>query len=64
MMKPYIDTDLIDYLEHKWPNKLPTTELAGFELGKLVGIQEVISHCRGMLKAQDREPPVSSSFIH
>ena len=59
MLKPYIDTDLIDYLERKWPNKLPTAEVAGFDLGKLVRIQEVISHFRGMLKAQDREIPTN-----
>ena len=39
---PFISDELIEVLKRDFPNTLPKKELSPFELGKLVGHQEVI----------------------
>lgn len=39
---PYISDDLIRKLKDDFPNKLPKVEVSAFELGRLVGQQQVI----------------------
>lgn len=39
---PYISDELIYKLKQDFPNELPKQEISSFELGKLVGQQQVI----------------------
>ncbi len=39
---PFISDELIRELKKDFPNKLPKAEITPFELGKLIGHQEVI----------------------
>ena len=41
---PNISLELLDYLEKTFPNVLPSEDLPSFDLGKLVGIQNLIDH--------------------
>ena len=41
---PLISDATIQYLHEAFPNKLPTTKVSEFELGRLIGMQEIIGH--------------------
>jgi len=41
---PSISLELLEYLRFSFPNTLPIEEVSSFELGKLVGIQNLINH--------------------
>lgn len=46
---PPVDPALIEWLEVKYPNRVPPLEASSRQVGALVGQQEVISHIRGIL---------------
>ena len=41
---PLISDATIQYLHQAFPNKLPTTKVSEFELGRLIGKQDIIGH--------------------
>lgn len=41
---PLISDATIQYLHEAFPNKLPTAKVSEFELGRLIGMQEIIGH--------------------
>lgn len=56
LLQPLIDDALLDWLDQKFPNRLPPKELTSFEQGRLVGQQDVCLHLRNMKKIQEKEP--------
>lgn len=43
---------LIEKLIERYPNRLPTTDISSYELGKLVGQQDVIKHLVSLLEKE------------
>ena len=41
---------VLQYLEETYPNKLPIKQVSDFELGKLLGVQELIDNLKIKLK--------------
>lgn len=41
---PNVPLELLDYLKFTFPNVLPSEDLPSFEMGKLVGTQNLIDH--------------------
>jgi hypothetical protein len=54
LLAPMIDDDFIAYCARKFPNRLPDQYVDDFQLGKLLGVQEVIRHFVGLKLQQDR----------
>lgn len=42
--------EVLDKLQERFINKLPTTDITNFELGKLVGHQEVVEYIFYMIE--------------
>lgn len=56
---------LLEDLESRFPNKLPTKEISSYELGKLIGIQEVIVYVNNavtILKTTTNKLPINNSI--
>jgi hypothetical protein len=51
-MVPYINKDLLEYLQTAFPNKLPDFPVSQEELGVLIGGQRVINFLAHHLKLQ------------
>lgn len=43
---------LIEQLIERYPNRLPTTDLSSYDLGRLVGQQDVIKHLVSVLEKE------------
>lgn len=56
---------ILDDLDIKYPNQLPTKEISSFELGRLIGIQEVIKYIHNdveILKTTITKLPINNSI--
>jgi hypothetical protein len=51
-MVPYIQKDLLEYLQTAFPNKLPDAPISQEELGVLIGGQRVINFLAHHFKLQ------------
>ena len=49
---PYISDKTVKYFKEAFPDKLPTKQVSEFELGKLIGKQEIIRHLEFINKQQ------------
>jgi hypothetical protein len=57
MKSPGIPKDLLDYLQHVFPDKLPATVIPPDQLGQLLGQQSVIRHLQAQYRAQNKGMP-------
>lgn len=47
--------ELLDNLVKRYPNRLPTKEVTSYELGTLVGNQEIIKYIANYIEARDKQ---------
>lgn len=52
---PIITDSLIEYLTTKYPNKLPESYKNEYEIGKLIGQQDVINHLKQVQQWNEEE---------
>lgn len=55
---PYIPNEVLEYLKQAYPSTLPMYELKAFDLGKLVGQQEVIQHLSEVKKWSEEKEEI------
>lgn len=54
MSSPTISKALLDYLQEKFPDKLPDNPTSPDTLGVLIGQQKVIKHLQAQFKLQNK----------
>jgi hypothetical protein len=52
---PYIDKDIVEYLDKMFPNKVPDVSLTDRQIWMKVGNVEVVSFLQRLLKEQEEE---------
>ena len=48
-----VETNIVTNLEEAYPNRLPYKEVSPFELGRLIGHQEVVNHIKERLRYEE-----------